>query len=213
MKDKDSHLIYEAYLTEEDPPDSSSSELTSDKQNILHKLQEVEDLLPDDAHVQWQITNGQFSGVTPYALGNGNKPEDNSISAFKHFLTKIWADSSVAAEHGLENATYEGYSGSPFWIANDTNPRDVFGDESMNRAGAAAEGFEDQYHQFHVDKSSTEAYLRGVMNGKQPPPVARDVSKESFKHQNDWRVVLSASSELISTVGKKTANDVYPDKR
>ena len=182
MKDKDSKLIFEAYLTEEEPLEPSSSELSSDKQNILKSLQEVEDLLPDDAHVQWQITNGQFSGVTPHALGNGNKPEDNSISAFKHFLTKIWSDSSMAAEHGLENATYEGYNGEPFWIANDTNPRDVFGDESMNPRGGAAEGYKDQYHQFRIDKNGTEAYLSGVMNGKQPAPVARDVSKDSFKH-------------------------------
>lgn len=204
MKDKDSKLIWEQYLDE----DLNKSSLSADKQNILQRLKELEDLLPDGARVQWQIENGQFSGVTPYALGNGNKPEDNSINALKQFLSNVFENEELAEKHGLAGATYHGYNDEPFWVANDTNPRDVFGKESMNPRGGAAEGFEDQYHQFRVDKMGTEAYARSTLNGKTPPPVARDVSKSSFEHQNDWRIVISAKSEVISKVAAKTHDDV-----
>ena len=208
MKDKDSHLIYEAYLTEEEPTNTPSSIFSADKQNILQRLKELEDLLPDGARVQWKIENGQFSGVTPYALGNGNKPEDNSINALKQFLSNVFENEELAQKHGLAGATYHGYNDEPFWIANDADPRDAFGQESMNPRGGAAEEFKDQYHQFRVDKMGTEAHAKSVLNGKNPPPVAKDVSKASYEHQNDWRIVLYAQSEDISKVGAKTVDDV-----
>ena len=108
MRDKDTQLIWEQYT-----PIEESSTLSSDKQNILNKINQLDRMLPDDAKVQWSIQNGSFSGVTPHSaviefetqgqpqpgeIGfKGVTPQDEhyTLGMCEKFLRACWSDERV----------------------------------------------------------------------------------------------------------------------
>jgi len=229
MKDMDSKFIYERFNS----LINEQNNITSDKQVVLNGLEQIGRMLPDDQHVQWKITNGSFSGLSPHdaviefesgendpkpgsSLFQGVKPGDGyyTIQMFEKFLRACWNDESVARKHGIENASYsaEGtYSKKSFWVANDTHFKDVMsGQESevFDPRGYPTAEYKDEYKQFYENKSLTEMYVDQVLNGGPVKDEVKDLTPDNFKLQKHWRISLSARSEKISKAADATYDAV-----
>ena len=211
MKDKDSKLIWESLYENEEDAESS------DKKNILSKLQTLDQLLPDDAMVQWSIQNGSFGSVNPHhALGlpaGPNRPEAEhyTIRAFVDLLKKIWSDDEFAREKNLFGADWSGkqsYSGTVWWTANDTHYQDVFGRGAFDQLQNLTPEHKEPYRKFHRAKHLTDGYVKAFVNNKEPRHG--EPSPEDWEHQKDWRIVISPDSKDISDAAGRTAHDVYP---
>lgn len=227
MKDKDTQLIWEQYT-----PIEESSKLSSDKQNILNKINQLDRMLPDDAKVQWSIQNGSFSGINPHAaviefemqgqpqpgeVGfSGVTPRDEhyTLGMFEKFLRACWGDERVAAKHGIAGADWSGqhtYNNEVFWTANDTHFQNIIdrpSSEVFAHGGQIRPEFQDDYQEFWRNKQLTDRYVKKLMNNNPMEQGTPDVTKDNFKLQKYWRVVVSASSPEITKRGDETYDAV-----
>ena len=195
---KDNRKIFQAYVNE--------SEM-SDKDKIMSKLKHLAELLPDDAHVEWSIQDGSFSGLTAQSV-NGER----TIHSLIDTLSKIWSDESYAQKLGMLNADWSGKdnsSGSVFWTSNDTHYRDAFEGKSHDQFQRLKPEHKEQYETFHRNKRLTDAYVLKLMGGR---PVMRDpggeITPDTFEHQKHWRISLSPDSQSISDRGDATYDAV-----
>lgn len=227
MKDKDTQLIWEQYT-----PIEESSKLSSDKQNVLNKINQLDRLLPDDAKVQWNIQNGDFSGVNPHSAvlefemqgqpqpgevgyaGVTPRDEHYTLGMLEKFLRACWGDERVAAKHNLAGADWSGshtYNGEVFWTANDTHFQNIIDHPSSDvftPSGHVQPEFEDDYQEFWRNKQLTDRYVKKLMNSNPMEQGLPDVTKDNFRLQKYWRVSISASSPDITKRGEQTYDAV-----
>ncbi len=195
---KDNKNIFQAYVTENE---------MSDKDKIMSKLKHLAELLPGDAHVEWSIQDGSFSGLTAQAVGG-----EKTIHSLIDTLSKMWSDESYAQELGMTDADWSGAdnsSGSIFWTANDTHYHDAFEDKSHDQFQRLKPEYKEQYNTFNKHKHLADAYVIKLMGGR---PVMREpvgeVTPETFEHQKHWRISLSPKSKSIDDRGDATYDSV-----
>ena len=197
MKDKDSRLIYEAY----DSPE---------KKDLIGKLKQLNDLIPKDATVNWTISDGSFSSLTPEQV-LGNEPENKTIKALIGVLMKVWSDAEYADSLGLAGADWSGkdsYSGSIFWTANDTHYHDIYGKGYTDEFQRIKPEHKERYEKFFSDKRKADNYVSKLVGGRPEARDPGDVTPETFANQKHWRISLSPSSEAITKQGNATYDAV-----
>ena len=197
MKDKDNRLIYEAY----DSPE---------KRDIIEKLKRLQELYPEDAVINWSISDGSFSSLTPQGL-LGDQPENKTIKALIGVLMKIWTNPGYAQKLGLAGADWSGknsYSDSIFWTANDTHYHDIYGKGYTDEFQRIKPEHKKSYEKFFSDKRKADNYVSKLVGGR---PEARDpgeVTPETFANQKYWRISLSPDSKQISNKADATHDSV-----
>lgn len=213
MNDDDSKLIWEAY----DQPDNIMEEADDGKDKLIEQLKRLNDLIPKDAVVQWSISDGSFSSLTPDSV-LGDAEENKSIKALIGVLMKVWSDPEYANELGLANTDWSGkdsYSGSIFWTANDTHYHDIHGKGYTDELQRIKPEHKERYDQFFSDKRKADNYVSKLVGRLPqltiPDPEARDpgeITPETFKDQKHWRISLSPKSEEITKKGDATYDAV-----
>lgn len=197
MKDKDNRLIYEAY----DSPE---------KQDLIDKLKQLNDLIPKDATINWTISDGSFGSLTPGKVLD-DKPDNKTIKALIGVLMKVWNDTEYADSLGLAGADWSGkdnYSGSIFWTANDTHYHDIYGKGYTDEFQRIKPEHKERYEKFFSDKRKADNYVSKLVGGR---PEARDpgeMTPETFADQKYWRISLSPKSEAITKQGNATYDAV-----
>lgn len=196
MKDKDARLIFEAYTDES-------------HKDIIDRLKQLRDLLPEDQVVNWSISDGSFSSLTPSSV-LGDSPDSYTIKALIGVLMKVWSDPGYAEQLGLANADWSGednYDGSIFWTANDTHYHDVYGKGYTDEFQRIKPEHKEQYKQFHSDKHLTDNFVKRLTGGN----FSRNTdvpTPENFVNQKHWRINLSPRSEAITKRGDATYDSV-----
>ena len=197
MKDMDSKLIYEAYSDD-------------GRDDLINKLKKLNKLIPDDAIVNWSISDGSFSSLTPGAV-LGDEPENKSIKALIGVLMKVWNDTEYAEKLGLAGADWTGkdnYSGSIFWTANDTHYQDIYGKGSFDEFHKLKPEYEERYREFVNDKHKTDNYVSQMVGGRPESRDPGEVTPKTFENQKHWRISLSPGSESITKRGDATYDAV-----
>ena len=200
MRDKDTQLIWEQYNT---------SGQDDSHESVINKLKLLNDLIPKDAKVQWSITDGSFSSLTPGRV-LGDSPESYTIKALIGVLMKVWSDPGYAEQLGLANADWSGkgsYDGSIFWTANDTHYHDIYGKGYTDEFQRIKPEHKERYAQFFDNKRKSDNYVKKLVGGR-PSDDSGDVTSETFVDQKHWRVSLSPSSEEITKKGDATYDSV-----
>ena len=203
MKDTDSKLIYEAYSVQNEQLDSS-------KEKLIDQLKKLNDLIPKDATVQWSISDGSFSSLTPSSV-LGDEPEHKSIKALIGVLMKVWSNSEYADKLGLTNADWSGdknYGGSIFWTANDTHYHDIYGKGYTDEFQKVKPEHKERYAQFFDDKRKADNYVSKLVGGRPEAREVGEISPDTFKNQKHWRISLSPRSESIDKRGEDTYDAV-----
>ena len=206
MNDKDQKLIWEAY----DQSDNITEEVDDGKDKLIEQLKQLNDLIPKDAIVQWSISDGSFSELTPSSV-LGDAPENKSIKALIGVLMKVWSDPEYANELGLANADWTGkdnYSDSIFWTANDTHYHDIYGKGAYDEFQRLKPEHKEQYTQFFRNKRMADNYVSRLVGGRPTSKDMDEVTPETFKDQKHWRISLSPKSEEITRKGDATYDAV-----
>lgn len=205
-------------------PDDERDQLTPDekqlitkekdddgKERLISQLKQLNELIPQDATIQWSIADGTFGSLTPERV-LGPEPENQTLKALINVLNKIWSDDEYAAKLGLANADWSGEdnsSGSIFWTANDTHYHDVYGKGYTDQFQNIKPEHKEQYDRFFRDKRLADNYVSKLVGGR---PVnnkgLEEVTSETFKDQKHWRISLSPKSEEITSRGQATSDAV-----
>jgi len=170
------------------------SQQNDNKQSILGLLSEIEKLMPQ-VDVNWQVSNGNQTGVTPETA---NFPR--TWAGLKDFLNNIWESEEAAEQFGLQGATWEN---KPSKYSPSSSLYTFFNDS--HKAPGRSKHLTQSFIQRMMD---TEAGIEDRLAKHDGPLKVTPELQDMFKSQTDVRLFIEPKSEGIQARNTAVSREI-----
>ena len=146
--------------------------------------------------VNWQVDNGNQTGVTPERANN-----PRSWDGLKDFLNDVWQDEEYAAEFGLQGADWEQREAK--YLPGEQSLYTFFNDS--HEAPGRSKGLTGDFVNRLI---LVNAGMPDRLEGHYGKLQLTDELKDMFKNQTNVRLYINPESEQIQTRNKAVGDEI-----